>query len=461
VARKVKQLVDEGVHYTTSAGNSAQDHYEKDFIATPFRNMQVHDFGAAAGQVSDATMDVLVAAGGLVAVTLQWSDAFGSSGNDYDIFILDEFGNLSPGGNDTQNGDDDPLESTFWINESNTTARVEIIVVQSRGESRRLEMLFQGESRLAEYGVPAGSVFGHAAVSGVLAAAAADVRTPDRIEAFSARGPADIFHPTRETRPKPDVTAVDGVSVSGVGGFPTRFFGTSAAAPHVAGVAALLREAAPSATAAEIGDALAASAVDLGPAGPDATFGAGRIDAVAALQEVGNVPPNGAIDTPPGDVTITQGAAVTFMATGTDLDRHLPLAFAWDFDGAASESSLEDPGRVTFNDVGTFTVRLIVTDSLGLPDPTPTTRRITVEPPGDTRGGDGSGGGCTGSPGTSADGVLLAAWGAVLAFLSWRRLRRPAGPPNPQFGYDAASSRSSHVDPVCPRPDPTMIRPPI
>jgi subtilisin family serine protease len=432
VARKVKQAVDDGVIYTSSAGNGAQDHYEADFIATTFRNMQVHDFGAAAGQASDATMDVLVDAGGLVAVTLQWSDAFGSSGNDYDIFILDEFGNISPGGNDTQNGDDDPLESTFWINRSNTIARVEIIVVQHRGESRRLEMLIRGDSRIAEYAVPAGSVFGHAAVSGVLAAAAANARTPDIIETFSAWGPAEIFHPTRETRSKPDVTSVDGVRVSGVGGFPTRFFGTSAAAPHVAGVAALLREAAPSATAAEIGDALTASAVDLGPDGPDFTFGAGRIDAVAALQELGNVPPNGEIDAPSGDVTITQGAAITFMATGTDLDRNLPLTFAWDFDGVSPASSLEAPGRVTFNDVGTFTVTLIVTDSLGLPDPTPATRRITVELPGDTRGGDGSGGGCTLSPGTSADGVLLAAWGAVIAFLSWRQLwsetsRQPLG----------------------------------
>jgi hypothetical protein len=188
----------------------------------------------------------------------------------------------------------------------------------------------------------------------------------------------------------------------------------------------LLREAAPSATAAEIGDALTASAVDLGPDGPDSTFGAGRIDAVAALQELGNVPPNGEIDTPPGDVTITQGTAITFVATGTDLDRNLPLTFAWDFDGVSPASLLEDPGRVTFNEVGTFTVTLIVTDSLGLPDPTPATRRITVEPLGDTRGGDGSGGGCGLSPGTSADGVLLAAWGAVIAVLSWRRLRRPA-----------------------------------
>ena len=426
VAQTVKQAVDDGVLYASSAGNSARTHYESDFMVTAFRSLQVHDFGAAAGQASDATMDVLVGAGGLAAATLQWSDAFGSSGNDYDLFILDESENtiVSLGGNDIQDGNDDPLESAFWINESNATVRVKIVVVQISGESRRLEMLLQGEIRIEEYQVPEGSVVGHAAVSGVFATAAANARTPDSIEPFSSRGPAEIFHPARETRPKPDVTAVDGVSVTGVGGFATRFFGTSAAAPHVAGVAALLFEAARSATADEIGDALTASAVDLGPVGPDSTFGAGRIDALAASQEFGNLPPNGEIDTPLEDMTIPQGTALTFTATGIDLDRNFPLTFAWDFGGASPASSVEDPGAVTFSNVGTFTVTLRVTDSLGLSDPSPATRRITVEPPGEPRGGGGSGGGCTLSPRGSADGVWLAAWGVAVALLSWRRLRR-------------------------------------
>jgi len=60
--------------------------------------------------------------------------------------------------------------------------------------------------------------------------------------------------------------------------------GTSMAAPHVAGGLALLRSA--GFGPREAVDRLLATAVDLGPPGPDATFGAGRIDLAAALAGV-------------------------------------------------------------------------------------------------------------------------------------------------------------------------------
>src|SRR5262249_49792888 len=63
--------------------------------------------------------------------------------------------------------------------------------------------------------------------------------TNSTIEFYSSQGP------TLDGRQKPDVSAIDGVSVSGAGGFPSPFFGTSAAAPHVAGIAALAIQAAP------------------------------------------------------------------------------------------------------------------------------------------------------------------------------------------------------------------------
>ena len=76
------------------------------------------------------------------------------------------------------------------------------------------------------------------------------------------------------------------VSVTGVGGFGSPFPGTSAAAPHVAGIAALLKGAYSSAS--DVVDALKNGAVDLGVAGDDTIYGAGRVDALASSQVLAN-----------------------------------------------------------------------------------------------------------------------------------------------------------------------------
>jgi subtilisin family serine protease len=62
-----------------------------------------------------------------------------------------------------------------------------------------------------------------------------------------------------------------------------RMSGTSMAAPHVAAVAAILKDAGHDITPDQVEQALTTSAVDLGEPGRDDDFGAGRIDAAAAL----------------------------------------------------------------------------------------------------------------------------------------------------------------------------------
>lgn len=64
------------------------------------------------------------------------------------------------------------------------------------------------------------------------------------------------------------------------------FSGTSIATAHVSAAAALLLQAKPGLSAAEVADALEATAVDLGPRGRDPQFGAGRINACRALERV-------------------------------------------------------------------------------------------------------------------------------------------------------------------------------
>src|SRR5262249_380680 len=84
-------------------------------------------------------------------------------------------------------------------------------------------------------------------------------------------------------RQKPDVTAADGVSVTGVGGVPSPFFGTSAAAPHAAAIARLLKSANPSLTPPQIPALLTTAAIDIEGPGVDRDSGAGIINARAAM----------------------------------------------------------------------------------------------------------------------------------------------------------------------------------
>ena len=294
VAQAVADAVADGVIYASAAGNDAEIHYEADFVGFDAgADGMLHDFGMAVGPVNDTTMDLLLAPvlppNEGVAVLLQWNDRFGASGNNYDLFLRDEAGALLASSTDIQDGNDDPAEALVFANRSGAQMRVKVVIRLVAGEARRLEMFFLGSGvTLEEYGVPAGSVFGHPAVVGVLATGA--IRASNLVvEPFTSQGPARIDFPALENRPKPDIAATDGVSVSGAGPFSSIFFGTSAAAPHVAGIAALLKNAAPTATAADIRQAIRDSAVNIGT---PSTTGAGLIDALAAAGLLSTLPPS-------------------------------------------------------------------------------------------------------------------------------------------------------------------------
>lgn len=82
--------------------------------------------------------------------------------------------------------------------------------------------------------------------------------------------------------------------------------GSSIAAPHVAGVMALLLSAFPALTVSELEQALLDSSADLGAEGPDNSYGHGLVDALAALdwvdaRDLSNTPPPPALLQTPAD----------------------------------------------------------------------------------------------------------------------------------------------------------------
>jgi len=90
--------------------------------------------------------------------------------------------------------------------------------------------------------------------------------------------------------------------------------------------------------------------------------------------------PSGTITAPPSNVSVGPGQSVSFSGTGSDPDGTI-ASYNWVFPGGnPRSSSSQNPGSVSFANPGTFTASLTVTDNLGLTDPSPATRTITVTP---------------------------------------------------------------------------------
>ena len=134
-------------------------------------------------------------------------------------------------------------------------------------------------------GPAAGSVGSPAGYPEAIAVGAID--SNDGVPSFSGRGPvvwqnADGLGPAAGTvLQKPDLAAPGVGIISSVGTGYLSYSGTSMAAPHVAGVAALVRQANPALTPAAVADILRATADDVGAAGVDPTSGAGRVQRAA------------------------------------------------------------------------------------------------------------------------------------------------------------------------------------
>ena len=297
--------------YITSVGNWADRHYAGRYLAGPDGTTlglpfagSVHRFQAGSG-VTDALdrgsqsfNEIVLGEGDTAHIVLFWNDPWGQSTNNYDLFLLNDANQIVDSSELRQGLPGAvPREDLLFTNDG--AERTFRIVVQNGNNAaitRDLDLFVLRADAIADgatvlnFNTVASSILAQSdAPGGVIAVGAinqADTGLDD-IEPFSSRGP------TVNGVIKPDVTAVDGVSITGSGDFPTPFLGTSAAAPHAAGIAALLLQAQPALRAADGGSAAAErailrsllidSAVDLGATGVDNTFGAGRIDALAAV----------------------------------------------------------------------------------------------------------------------------------------------------------------------------------
>ncbi len=265
----------------SAAGNDRRAHYQATFNPGPF-DAQVpgtrHNFGGG-----DTLMSFSVRGQTSATLFLQWADPLGAAGNDYDLCVRQN-GVLVACSADAQDGNDDPLEvlPLFCPAPFGSLCVADIQITLFSGAARPLELFcIPASCLLRQFNVPGDGIFGHPAVETVLAVAAANVKKPSKIEPFSSKGPSTILFPAPEVRSKPDITGVDCVATSRPGFNP--FCGTSAAAPHVAAIAALALAKDPSLTLEELRALLKTTAVNLLLAGFDVDSGFGRADALNAV----------------------------------------------------------------------------------------------------------------------------------------------------------------------------------
>jgi subtilisin family serine protease len=292
LSRALTAAVDRGVAYFKSAGNRADQHWRGFYSACPgstFQNFNAPNCGSG----FDEILNVRVPGGGDFCAFLQWNDPWGASGNDYDLRLwdrdADRFLTSSDGvdgGTDEQSGTQNPEEGMCFTDSGGSTRNLGVVIENFQGLAapRQLELFLTSDVVQLEYLVKEFSVPNAGDAKKVFSVGAVDWRTPDTIESYSSRGP------TLDGRLKPEVVAPDCVSVTGNGGFPTTFCGTSAAAPHAGAVAALVLSANPSLSPSQLYAVIVAPTFDLGTPFPNTTFGFGRIDAFASTQLAKNQP---------------------------------------------------------------------------------------------------------------------------------------------------------------------------
>lgn len=298
----VSQAVDAaraaGVTYLVSAGNRARQSWEGSYAPTTDPrglSPSSNDFNPAAG--ADAIQTVGTFTNRNMFIELQWAEPFGASASD---FAVDVYG----GGSYAFTVDADNLTSGIpgeFVSIAVTgTVTLGLAVRRKSGTGTPFMKYIVGGTptfTVAEYPTNSHAIDPDAAsAKGALTVAASEFPTPTSPEPFSSRGPAvtrffdTSGNPlgTPDVRLKPDLAAADGVATSVPAFNP--FFGTSAASPSAAGIAALVRSADPGLTVSEAAAILTntANALDcpLTVGQPDRDCGSGFLLADRAVAEV-------------------------------------------------------------------------------------------------------------------------------------------------------------------------------
>ena len=286
--KAVDRAVEGGAIWVNSAGNAARETW---FKRQPYSDIDSDEYIEFAGD--DEGNSVRLDAGDEISVQLRWEDRWGGATRNFDIGLWSSsarrFVEIST---DPQSGGAGhvPYEYLSYVAPSDGVYAVAVERV-SGDEPAWIQLIFGRDVSSIEHYTKHGSIRNPAesANPGMLAVGAAPWYDVHTIEPFSSRGP------TPDGRIKPDIVGADcgETALRPLDARNNGFCGTSQAAPHVAGMAALVRQRFTEKTPVEVAEYLKDHA-ERRETVPNNTWGYG----------FGQLPPDDAVATPP-DATLT------------------------------------------------------------------------------------------------------------------------------------------------------------
>jgi hypothetical protein len=302
VAQAIQTVEAEGVTYVTAAGNDGSNGYQASWIPTsgslkgisaPLTDAE--NFGGSL--VQEVDVKIPLNSGYTVPLVLEWDQAYGKASSNLEVLVYtkDENGNYQLVGTATntspwppQSGSGEPQNPWVEFDFQKTGTYYVAIRNLSGPDPTLIKYITAGDGLTADIiGANSGTVVGHAATAGAITAGAVDSKntpafgtSPPTSESFSSSGQGTelLFDSngnpiTPESLNPVTVSGVDDINTTVTGGL-NDFLGTSAASASLAGVAALMVEANPSLSPAQVATYMAQYAAAMSDA---AVAGAGLV----------------------------------------------------------------------------------------------------------------------------------------------------------------------------------------
>ncbi len=377
VAQAIQTVEAEGVTYVTAAGNDAENAYQAN-TWTPItgsfsldgKTVSVTDaenFGSSATPTPFQTITVSTE-GYDIPLLLEWNQAYGTvsaATADLEMLVYNSSGTLV--GTVTNASNPDESEPTNpWVEFDFTRSGTYYVVIENlhTGTNPGLfKEITEGDGLpVTISGANVGSVYGHSMTPGAITAGAVSTAdtpafgvNPAQSESFSSSGAGTelLFANNGTALSSPD--ELSPVAVSGVDNIHTTvsdlsdFYGTSAAAASLAGVAALILSADPSLTPAQVEAIMEQTAL---PMANSAVSGAGLVqvdpavaDALSQLTTPTPTTPTVTSDTVSGS-GISGGAGT--LTAGETAVLTLAMSEAVTVSGGVPTLTLNDGGSATY-----------------------------------------------------------------------------------------------------------------